>query len=187
MMLKNSRETYGAGAKFFHWVTVLLLAIMFPLGMIMAEMKLSMEKISAIGWHKSLGVTVLCLLLLRLVWRFANPVPLLPAHMSAVQRLLAHLSHGMLYVLLVAMPISGWMMSSASGLPVSVFGWFTLPVMIAPDRDLAHTLREAHEIDGWLLLGVIGLHVTAALVHHFYYKDMILVRMLPHLKKRNIK
>lgn len=186
-MLKNNLETYGSGAKFFHWITVLLLVIMFPLGFIMAEMPLSMQKISAIGWHKSIGATILFLVLLRLTWRFTNPVPLLPEHMKFIERLLAHLSHVALYLFLLAMPISGWMMSSASGLPVSVFGWFTLPVIIAPDKELGKLLREAHELIAFAMLGMIGLHAGAALLHHFYYKDTILVRMLPHFRKRNMK
>lgn len=184
MALKNTASSYGTVAKILHWATVLLLCGMYPIGFIMADMALSPQKIALIGWHKSFGVMVLLLVILRLLWRLSNTAPLLPAHMGKWERLAAHFSHSGLYVLLFLMPISGWMMSSFKGIPVSAFGWFTLPRLIGPDKMLGELLEEVHEFFAWGLLGLIGLHIMAALLHHFYYKDTILVRMLPDVGKK---
>jgi cytochrome b561 len=184
MPLKNSASRFGSVAKLFHWGIALLLIAMFMLGFIMVNTPLGMEKLIMYGRHKSLGVMVLVLMVLRLLWRLSNPVPHMPGHMSATQRFLAHASHFGLYVLVLAMPLSGWLMSSAAGLPVSVFGWFTLPIPIAPDKDMVHLFKGAHEYIAWTLLVLIALHITAALVHHFYYKDDVLLKMLPQRKSK---
>jgi cytochrome b561 len=150
----------------------------------MEEMGLSPTKIALIGWHKSFGITVLIITLLRFGWRVINIIPPLPGAMTPWQRLLAHLSHLGLYALLLLMPLTGWLMSSAKGIPVSVFGWFILPQLITPDKILGEFLEELHELFAWGLLGLIALHTSAALLHHFYYKDTVLMRMLPAWRQR---
>jgi len=179
MMFRNTSNSYGAVAKLLHWSSFLLILLMYKLGWTAEAMSLSPQKIALIGWHKSVGITVLTIILLRLLWKVTNPSPALPAHMGRMQIMAAQGAHWLLYLLVLAMPLSGWMMSSAAGLRVSVFGWVTLPALIAPNRALAHTLREAHGVIAWVLLSVVTLHILAALFHHFYYKDTVLKRMLP--------
>jgi len=96
---------------------------------------------------------------------------------------LAHAGHALLYVLLFAMPLSGWAMSSAAGFPVSFFGLFTLPDLITPNQSLKADMMDLHKALAWLLIAMIILHALAALLHHFYYKNNVLRRMLPFTKE----
>lgn len=106
-------------------------------------------------------------------------VPLLPNTLKKMEKLLAHLGHWLLYALIIAMPLSGWVMSSASGFPVSVFGWFVLPDLVAPDMSLKALMLDVHEYMAYAIIALVSVHVLAALLHHFYYKDNVLLRMLP--------
>ena len=99
--------------------------------------------------------------------------------MKPIEELAAYGAHALIYVLLFAIPISGFLMSSAKGFPVSIFGWFTMPLLIAPDKALGHLLANIHVTLIWVLLGVVSLHALAALLHHFYHKDDVLRKMLP--------
>jgi len=178
-MIKNTETEYGSVAKFFHWLMFLLIAALLTAGFIMTGMENSPDKFRIYGLHKSIGAIVLVLALLRLGWRMRNAVPMLPQWMRRSEQFLAHASHAMLYALIIVMPLSGWMMSSAGGFPVSVFGLFTLPDLVAPDKVLAGTLRDLHGLLAYIIIGLVTLHALAALLHHFYYKDNILRRMLP--------
>ncbi len=182
MPLKNTTETYGSIAKLFHWLVFVLIASLLALGFVMADMETTPDKVRLYGLHKSFGITVLTLAVLRLLWKLANVSPLLPATTSRGQKFLAHAAHFGLYALMFAMPLSGWMMSSAAGFQVSVFGWFMLPNLVEPDKELFEFLQEAHELLALALIGLVALHAAAALLHHFYYKDNILRRMLPLVK-----
>ena len=115
---------------------------------------------------------------LRLLWRIENTHPDLPYTMRAIEMRFAYFGHVLLYALMFAMPLSGWLMSSAAGFPVSVFGWFMLPDKVSPDKELRHTFTIIHEYLAWCLMGMITLHTLAALLHHFYYKDNVLRRMI---------
>jgi cytochrome b561 len=179
MPLKNTPDRYGAVAKFFHWTIVLLIILQYILITYAEELPRGMEKLKIITYHKSFGVTVLALAVLRLLWRFMNKVPELPRHMSAMEVGLARFSHFALYALIFAMPLSGWIMSSAQNFPVSYFGWFSLPALVTPDRGLGELMEDAHEFLFNALLAVAVLHVIGALKHHFWDKDDVLRRMLP--------
>ena len=179
MALRNTSDAYGSVAKSFHWLMALLVIGMLCVGLWMNGLPMGMQKLKVYGWHKSVGVTILMLAALRLAWRFRNIVPSLPLHMRWPERFAAHASHMLLYALLFAMPFSGWLMSSASGFPVSVFGWFTLPNLVQPDESLRKLFQQAHEWMAWTLIGLIALHASAALFHHFRYRDTVLKRMLP--------
>ncbi|MDE3059731.1 MAG: cytochrome b [Pseudomonadota bacterium] len=179
MPWRNTRETYGSVAKTLHWLIFLMIAGMLTVGFIMTDMPNSPDKFKLYGLHKSFGISVLALVTLRLLWKAANIQPVLPDGMRVWEKWAAHAGHALLYVLIIAMPFSGWAMSSAAGLPVSVFGWFTVPNLVAPDKALKHDLQELHETLAWVLIVAVTLHVLAALLHHFYYKDNVLRRMLP--------
>jgi len=182
MKIRNTSSVYGAPAKFFHWVIFILIAGLLTVGFLMGDMQMGPDKFRVYGLHKSFGITVLILAALRLGWKTVNQSPLLPDSMRNIENFLAKSGHALLYVLMFAMPISGWAMSSAAGLPVSVFGWFTLPNFVDPDKPLSHTLRETHELIAYAIIAVVSLHILAALLHHFYYKDNVLRRMLPFIK-----
>jgi len=168
MPLYNTNTTYGSAAKTFHWLLALLIIGMLTLGLYMEGVPLGPDKFKLYGLHKSTGITVLLLVALRLGWKFANVSPLLPDAMAAWEKFAAKAGHWTLYALMFAMPLSGWGMSSAAGLPVSVFGLFTLPDLVQPDKILKHNLQELHETLAWVLIGLIVLHALAALLHHVH-------------------
>lgn len=170
---------YGRVAQCLHWLVFLLMIASFGLGLTMVGMDVSPQRIRTVGWHKTVGVTILALAFLRLAWRFASPPPALPATMPAWERAAAHASHWILYALMFAVPVSGWLMSSALGFSTVYLGIARLPDLLTRDRELGETLKLVHF---WLnkgLLAMIVLHAAAALKHHFWDKDDVLRRMLP--------
>jgi cytochrome b561 len=179
MPLRNSTERYGAVAQALHWLIVVLILLQVTIALRAAGLPQGVQKILTLGWHKSFGMTVLMLVILRLVWRLVNTVPALPTTMKPYEKGLAHVSHLLLYVLLFAIPLSGWVMSAAHNYPVSWFSLFTWPNPVAPDKELAENMEEVHETLAWTLVTVASLHILAALWHHFVRKDDVLQRMLP--------
>lgn len=138
-----------------------------------------MRKLRILAQHKSFGITVLMLVILRLAWRALNPHPPLPDNLKPYERNLATFTHGALYTLLFAIPLSGWTMSSARGFPVSWFGFFQLPDLVPKSRPLYEALVTTHVTLVCVLLAVVALHIAGALKHHFVHKDDVLKRMLP--------
>lgn len=185
MCVRNTLQSYGIVAKAFHWVMAVLIIALLVVGFIMADMEKTPDKFRLIGLHKEFGIVVLFLAVLRLGWKILDVSPLLPDGFDKFAKLAAKAAHFSLYALMFAMPITGWLMSSAAGFPVSMFGLFLMPNLIAPDKAFGHDMRELHEVLAWVLIGFIAVHVLAALLHHFYYKDNILSRMLPNLRKKN--
>ncbi len=178
-MLKNSEYEFGLVAKFFHWLMALAIIGMLILGLYMVGLGTTPNKFKLYGIHKSVGATILAFAVLRLLWRAMNLIPKMPEHMPKWEKIGADLSHYALYVCMLFMPLSGWLMSSAAGFPVSVFGWFKLPDLIQPNADMRKLFGTAHFYIAYTLIGLICLHVLAALKHHFIDKDNILKRMLP--------
>jgi cytochrome b561 len=144
-----------------------------------------MAKLATLARHKSWGLTILGLTVLRLAWHWSNrQSPALPATLRPHERVLARLSHRGLYALLLfLMPLSGWLMSSARNFPVSWFGALQLPDLIGPDVEAYEFLRAAHGMLAALLFGLVLLHALAALTHHFVRKDDVLRRMLPFRRR----
>ena len=180
-MIKNSREKFGSVAIGLHWLVAVLTLTLLGVGLYMSDMEASATKLTLYGLHKSFGATVLFLMVLRLAWRLASVQPDFVTTMKPLEKTAAKLAYFGFYVLLFVMPMSGWLMSSAAGRPVNVFGLFTLPDLIAPDKDLRELFGEGHELAAWALMGLIALHVMAALKHHFIIKDDTLRKMLPLL------
>ena len=183
-MWKNSAVRYGIVAKSLHWAVAVLIALQIILAEIAEDLPLGLEKLAIVSRHKSFGMTVLALVLLRLTWRLINPPPPLP-QMRAYESVLAKMTHWGFYVLLVALPISGWLMSSAANFSVSYFGLFTFPDLIEPDKETVEQLKDLHELIGKLLMATIVLHAAAALKHHFVDRDDVLRRMLPGARTRD--
>lgn len=179
MQLKNDESRYGVVAQLFHWAIVVLIVVQFILANREQDLPLGPAKIAVLAQHKSFGITILGLVLLRLIWRWLNPVPAEPLDIPHWQRIAARVSHIALYALLLITPVVGWLSSSARNFPVSWFGLVTLPDFIAPDRPTYDFLHETHELLAQTLFWLALLHVAAALKHHFIDKDNVLRRMLP--------
>lgn len=179
MQLQNTLTGWGTISKTFHWLIVALILVQYTLAEVAEDMSLGLEKFRTLALHKSFGITILALAALRLLWRWMNPTPALPNTLKPYERVLARSTHFALYALLFAQPITGWMMSSAANFPVSYFGWFTLPNLLAPDKGLEELLHDVHENLFLALVALSVLHVAAALKHHFWLKDDVLKRMLP--------
>jgi cytochrome b561 len=178
--LRNTSNRWGSIAQAFHWAVVALIITQFVLANQAEHLPLGMAKLAALARHKSVGLTILGLAVLRLLWRWSNRAsPPLPDGLRAYERALAHLTHWGLYALLFLMPLSGWLMSSAKNYPVSWFGLVQMPNLIAPDEAAFNFLRAAHGVMAKLLFAIAVLHALAALVHHFVKKDDVLKRMLP--------
>ncbi|HEY8540629.1 MAG TPA: cytochrome b [Steroidobacteraceae bacterium] len=179
MQLKNDTLRYGLIAQLFHWSIVALIVTQFVLANKAEGLPIGPAKIATLATHKSIGMTIFALAVLRLIWRFMNPVPELPSSTPRWQRTAAHFTHGLLYALILITPIVGWTMSSARNFPVSYFGLFTLPDFVEPNQALYEFCHELHEFLATALFVVAIVHIAAALKHHFVDKDDVLRRMLP--------
>jgi cytochrome b561 len=187
MQLKNTPTRYGAVGQTLHWVIVVLIITQYVLASFAAEAEAAKAAHPAAAllqfqWlarHKSVGLTIFALAVVRLLWRWFSPPPPLPATMPRWQVVAAKLSHYGFYALLFAMPLSGLVMSAAANYPVSYFGLFTLPDLVAPDEGLKHLMEEVHETLFVCLVALASLHIAAALKHHFVDHDDVLCRMLP--------
>jgi cytochrome b561 len=184
---QNSPNRYTAVAQGFHWVIAGLIVTQFTLGWMADDLPLGMRKLAMLARHKSFGMTVLMLAVLRLLWRLFNRPPELPAGMSRTQTILARGTHIAFYVLLFAMPLTGWTMSSAKNYSVSWFGLFTWPNLIGPNEQAFNLLKSTHVLMSDALLAIAVLHILAALKHHFWNKDEVLIRMLPFTKSEKRK
>lgn len=179
MQLKNSLTRYGVVAQLFHWAIVVLIVTQFVLAKRADALPRGVAKIAVLEQHKSVGITILALALLRLTWRLFNPVPPVPASTPRWQHLAARGSHFLLYALLLITPLLGWFMSSARNFPVSWFRLVTLPDFIEPSPAAFNVLHTAHETMAKSLAVIALVHIAAALKHHFIDHDDVLRRMLP--------
>jgi cytochrome b561 len=174
---KNSARDYGTVSKCLHWVVALCVVAMVPLGFSLSFLE-GEDKNLALAIHKSLGVIVLGVVVLRILWRLYSRPPQLPVLWAPVVKTIAAMNHRLLYLLTLGMPLSGWAMSSAFGKAVIVPGWGALPMLVAKNLPLALALKEAHAVGGFILTGLVTLHVTAALYHGLILKDGVMKRML---------
>jgi len=173
---------YGAMAIALHWVAAVLILGNLAVGLSMVELPLSPTKLQVYSWHKWAGVTIFVLSAARLLWRLAHPAPALPAAMPGWQRAAAGASHRLFYVLFFAVPLAGWLFSSAAGFQTVWFGVLPLPDLLAKDTQLAELLKIVHRVAAYALAALVAVHVAAALKHHFAADDGVLSRMLPFLK-----
>ncbi|HET9483215.1 MAG TPA: cytochrome b [Xanthomonadales bacterium] len=183
MPLRNTPTTWGSVHKALHWLVALAVIGMVVVGWVMDELPSSPDKVKVYALHKSTGLTVLALMLLRLAWRWSNPRPALPDAMPRWERALAGVVHVGLYVVLIAMPLTGWLYNSAANFPLRWFWLFPVPALWGPDPDVKHFAEDAHELLSWVLVGLFTLHVAGALKHHFVDRDVVLRRMLPSFRR----
>jgi cytochrome b561 len=170
---------FGAVAQSLHWLIAAMIVTQFVLANIAEDLPLGVHKLAVLARHKSVGMTILMLAVIRLIWRATHPAPPMPAAMPGYERKLANLSHVLLYTLLFAMPITGLLMSSAKGYSVSWFNWFAWPNLIGRSDAAFNFFKDTHHLLAKILFFTALLHVAAALKHHFWDKDNVLKRMLP--------
>jgi len=179
MTFRNTTGSWGTLTKALHWIIVILIIVQFSIAARAHSLPRGPALIEAWAWHKSVGMTIFMLAVIRLLWRWMNPVPDLTAETQPWERVLAKISHVLLYALIFAVPLTGWMMSSAKNFPVSWFSLFQWPDLVAPDRALSESLESTHKLLVKVLAGVALLHIAGALKHHFIDKNNVLKRMLP--------
>lgn len=172
-------ERYTRPAQALHWLMAALLVGLVTLGLYMHELPLSPRKLQLYSYHKWAGVTAFLLVLVRLAWRAMHRPPPLPPGTSPAVRIAAGTGHALLYLLMIAIPLSGWLMSSAKGVPTVWFGVLPLPDLVGKDADLGETLRAVHEYLNLSLIVLVLGHVAVALKHHFVDRDGLLFRMWP--------
>src|SRR5512143_224937 len=178
----DTAPAYSRTAIALHWLAAALIVANLGLGVSMVELPLSPLKLHLFGWHKSIGLTVFLVAAARLAWRHANPPPP-PIAMPEWQRRAATVAHAALYALMLAIPLSGWIYSSSTGVSVVYLGLVPLPDLVAKDKALAAVLKAVHVTLNLGLVSLIGVHAGAALKHHFVDRDAVLRRMLPFLRR----
>jgi cytochrome b561 len=189
MAARNNLLRYGAVAMTLHWLIAAFVLTNLALGLYMTDLPRSdLDRFMIFQFHKSVGLTVLTLSFARLGWRLINPIPPLPRGMSPILRLGAHLSHFALYFLIITIPLAGWSMVSSSslGLPTHYFGlfswpniWFLADLPATTKSSNLEVFKETHSLLAYLAIGLISLHVLAALYHQFIRQDDVLKRMVP--------
>ena len=170
---------YTRTAKGLHWLMSILFFGLLALGFYMHDLPLSPEKLKLYSWHKWAGVTAFLLVWIRLFWRATHRPPALPDTMPKLMQLAAHAGHFLLYALMIAIPLTGWLMSSAKGFQTVWFGVLPIPDLLGKNKELGDLLQTVHMSLNLLFVAVIAGHIGAALKHHFIDKDDILTRMLP--------
>jgi cytochrome b561 len=178
MPFRNTMRAWGSLSKALHWIIVLLIINQWVIAQ-RADNLTGFEKFKALAWHKSFGMTILMLAVVRLAWRLMNPVPDLSAETRPWERRLANVSHALLYLLIFAMPVTGWLMSSAKAYGVSWFNLFAFPDLVGKSERIYAVTNDLHH---WLfgaLVVVALLHIAGALKHHFVDRNDVLRRMLP--------
>ena len=179
----SSLGRYTSVAIVLHWLLALAIGVMFGVGLYMADLPISPLKLKLTNYHKWAGICFLALSALRLLWRLTHRPPALS---HAIQKAMPpwqtyayHATHYAMYALFLIVPLVGWAYSSAAGFPIVLFGVIPLPDFMAVDKEFAKQIKELHEISAFALVGLAGLHIAAAIKHHFVDKDGLINRMLP--------
>ncbi len=180
-MKKPAINRYSRGAMLFHWAIATLIALNFVVAWLAEDLPKA-EKMQLMGNHKTIGITILLLSLGRLLWRFTKSVPVLSGGLKAWEVALAKVTHALLYLLMIGIPASGWIISSAAsgGKPVGVFGLFSYPGLpLTQSKPIAGLFKEFHEVMATAMLVLLALHVMGALKHQFIDREGSIWRMLP--------
>lgn len=179
MPLHNTTSTYGWVAIFLHWFMAAALLVMYAMGDYMSDLEYYDRLYHTLPpIHKAVGVLLAVLLFIRLLWAYTQPHPLAAGNAPAFTQRLAILGHFTLYGLLLLLLVSGYLISTAKGHPIDVFGWFGVPALLPSNGQRAEWAGDIHESVATLFLLMVGVHALAAFIHHFYWKDNTLTRML---------
>ena len=177
--LRNSQNHYGSVAKFLHWLIFLLVVCMLIAGFLLDGIQDKVTKSEIVNYHKLIGVSILTLMLLRLLWALVNPKPELPLGTPRWQHFAERGMHGLLYLVLIIMPLSGWIMSVAAGHLPHFFSYHLSLPFVPENKALSNTMFETHHAIAILIIVLVSIHILAALYHHFIKKDNVLKRMMP--------
>ena len=176
----NEAKRYSAGAMIFHWLIAVLVIWNWRLAENAEHAASRAEAMAIFADHKAIGITILVLTLARLAWRLTHKVPPLPSNYAAWERILARTTHVIFYVLLIGLPIGGWLANSLNGREIDMFGLFTIGALpVGSNEGLADTIFDAHKLGGSIMIYLIGLHILGGLKHTFIDKDGGIFRMLP--------
>ena len=170
---------YGIVARMFHWFTVLIVAVMVPVGLIMTQEIERAWQDRLYVLHKGLGATFLLVIALRLAWRATHTPPHLPNTVSAWQKRAAHLTHGGLYLALVVLAVSGYVRVTTGGFPIEFFDALGIPPLFSKNKPVSDIASDVHDIAKSVLIVLILLHVAAATYHGIIRRDGIVSRMWP--------
>lgn len=182
-MLGNSSDRWGTVSRGLHWLTAALIVAVAAIGLWMDTLPRAPRTIEIYALHKSLGLTILALAAVRLAWRLAAGAPAPVPGLPRWQRRAAEASHALLYALMFAMPLSGWLLNTAAGYPLQWFGLFNLPRIVGRDEGLHALAGSLHEYGFWALLVLVAVHASAAFYHHLFRDDDTLRRMLPGARR----
>lgn len=179
MALKNTIISYGSLTKFIHWFSAFVIISLLIVGFIMEDLASADLKNNVYNIHKLFGISILAITIFRILWSLYNIKPKLPDHMARIERFLARMMTKLLYLALLIMPLSGWVMSTAAGHIPHIFG-LQLPFpLITKNPQIANYAAKSHYVMAWSIILLVSLHVLAAIKHYFWNKDRILQRMLP--------
>jgi cytochrome b561 len=178
MILKNTNRTYGSISKVLHGLVSALVTVMLVVGLSMGEIQDKTLKGMVIGWHKQIGVLLLIIAILFIIWSLISTKPSYSAKMPAWERHLARFVHCCIYALLIGLPLSGWIFSTAGGRPPRILNQFELPMPWIPlSSPLKKVGIEIHSVFAWALFALLVLHLLGALKHHFIDRNNVLTRM----------
>ncbi len=170
---------WGGASIGLHWLSFLVVLVAALIGLFMDDLPNGLTKLQVYAVHKSLGLTVIALTVIRLAWRLVAKVPPPLAGAPAWQEAIARITHGGLYLLLLLVPFSGWWYNSTSGFALQYFRLFNVPALVATNLALKHQAKDIHQLLFYVLCGLVAVHAAAALGHHYVWRDRTLVRMLP--------
>jgi cytochrome b561 len=174
----TDRSQYGTTAKIFHWLVLALLLVQYLIGWLMPDIHRDMKPGAAMTFHVSFGILILILIIFRFAWRLAHPVAP-ESSLTRWQRLASEAVHWLLYALVLATTVTGWLFASFRGWSLSFFFLVPMPMLASDNAAAAKAIHGLHQATEWALLVVIGIHVASALAHRFIYRDRIMQRMLP--------
>lgn len=183
MQIRNTKTRYGALAQALHWVIALGFVAQFAIAWYAESVQAMQLQFTLYNLHKSIGVTILALAVVRIAWRLINPVPPMPSGSQRWEELASRASHVLLYALLFAQPVAGLAFSMASSFPTVIWG-VTVPD-VGNSKAVEDIFKAVHYYLSWAILGLVGVHVAAALRHHFLLKDNVLRRMLPFVPNKD--
>ena len=174
----ETRLQYGTPAKIFHWLIVALLLVQYPIGWLMPDIHRGQQPGAGMTFHVSFGILMLVLIVLRLAWRLTHPVAP-EGSLQPWQRLSSGVVHWLLYVLVLATTVTGWLFASFRGWSLSFFYLLPMPMLASDNAAAGKAIDGLHQAMEWALLVAVGIHVAAAFAHIFIYRDRIMQRMLP--------
>lgn len=176
MALKNTLSNYGVVSKNFHWIMAFIILFNFILGSFMGDLDKGPFRSFLFNFHKSTGILVIVLIILRFFWRLVNLVPT-PLSQNNLLNKISKFVHYFFYFILLVVTFSGWTYSSARGGPFNVFGLFSVPALVEKNEEIGKIARDIHTISVYIFIAFVALHILATLYHHYFLKDKTLKRM----------